>query len=613
MSRLRSRLRLPFFLLSLVFLLAPLPGRAADPVPPEEAFVPHAYRAENGTIVVEFTIREGYYLYRDKLRFTVLSPRETRLLPELPPGESKQDEFFGDVQIFRNRLGLPLRYEGEAPQRLRITHQGCWDGGICYPPVISDLEVAATPPAPSLLQRLRGVTPASTPTQASASIAAESTPPSSPLPGDESGRLAQALAGSHWAPMLATFFGLGLLLAFTPCTFPMIPIISGIIVGSKEHVSRGRAFGLSLAYVMAMAATYAIAGALAGLSGTLLSATLQTPWVLGGLALVFVLLSLSMFGFYELQLPASWQTRLDATAGRLPGGRYLGVALMGAISALVVGPCVAAPLAGALLYIARTGDAWLGGWALFTLGLGMGAPLLAVGLGARELLPRSGPWLKGVKRIFGVLMLALAWWIVRPVAPDWLWLLGWALLALGTSVFLHALDPLPPQAPAMRRLGKALGLALATYGIVALVGLLGGARDPLQPLALRLSAASSASAPAQPVPTVRTLAELESAVRASDRPVLVDVRADWCISCLELERALEDPRLRPHLADVTRLGADVTAADESARALLRRFELFGPPALLFFAPGGEEHSELRVAGYLGPDELLPRFERWLGR
>jgi len=414
--------------------------------------------------------------------------------------------------------------------------------------------------------------------------------------------------------MLATFFGLGLLLAFTPCTFPMIPIISGIIVGSKEHVSRGRAFGLSLAYVVAMAATYAIAGAIAGLSGTLLSAALQTPWVLGGFALVFVLLALSMFGLYELQLPASWQTRLDATAGRLPGGRYLGVALMGAISALVVGPCVAAPLAGAMLYIARTGDAWLGGWALFALGLGMGAPLLAVGLGARELLPRSGPWLKGVKRIFGVLMLALAWWIVRPVAPDWLWLLGWALLALGSGVFLHAIDPLPPQASAIRRLGKALGLALATYGIVALVGLLGGARDPLQPLALRLSAASSAPAPVQQVPTVRSLAELESAVRASDRPVLVDVRADWCVSCLELEHVtLDDPRVRERLADVTRLGVDVTAADESARALLRHFELFGPPALLFFAPGGKEHGELRVAGYLGPDELLPRLERWLGR
>jgi thiol:disulfide interchange protein DsbD len=372
----------------------------------------------------------------------------------------------------------------------------------------------------------------------------------------------------------------------------MIPIISGIIVGSKEHVSRGRAFGLSLAYVLAMAAVYALAGALAGLSGTMLSAALQTPWVLGSFALVFVLLALSMFGLYELQLPASWQTRLDAAAGRLPGGRYLGVAFMGAISALVIGPCVAAPLAGALLYIARTGDAWLGGWALFALGLGMGAPLVAVGMGARELLPRSGPWLKGVRHAFGVLMLALAWWIVRPVVPDWLWLLGWALLALATGVFLHALDPLPPQAPALRRLGKAAGLALATYGIVALIGLLSGGRNPLQPLAPRLSAA--ASAPAQQVPTVRSLAELEAAVRASDRPVLVDVRADWCVSCLELEHVtLDDPRVRERLAGVTRLGVDVTAADESARALLRR-------------------CELRVAGYLGPDELLPRLERWLG-
>lgn len=609
MNRLRSRSRLPYCLLTLLFLFAPFVARAADPVPPEEAFVPHAWRGAENSIVVDFTIREGYYLYRDKLKFTATAPAGAQLhAPRLPPGEAKQDEFLGDVYVYRDRVAIPLPYEGEIPQRLRLTYQGCWDGGICFPPVVTDLEVAAAPPAASLLQRLRGAV------ETSPAATSEAAPPASALPADESGRLAQALAGRHWAPMLATFFGLGLLLAFTPCTFPMIPIVSGIIVGGKEHVSRGRAFGLSLAYVLAMAAVYALAGALAGLSGTMLSAALQTPWVLGGFALVFVLLSLSMFGLYELQLPSSWQTRLDAAAGRLPGGRYLGVAFMGAISALVVGPCVAAPLAGAMLYIARTGDAWLGGWALFALGLGMGAPLVAVGMGARELLPRSGPWLTGVKRTFGVLMLALAWWIVRPVAPDWLWLLGWALLALGTGVFLHAIDPLPPQAPAMRRLGKAVGLALATYGIVALIGLLSGGRDPLQPLALRLSAASAAAAPAQQVPTVRSLAELEAAVRASDRPVLVDVRADWCVSCLELERVtLDDPRVRERLAGVVRVGADVTAADESARALLRRFELFGPPALLFFSPGGAERSELRVAGYLGPDELLPRLERWLGR
>ncbi len=358
----------------------------------------------------------------------------------------------------------------------------------------------------------------------------------------------------------------------------MIPILSGIIVGQGNKVSHMRAFVLSLAYVLGMAVTYALAGVAAGVSGTMLSAALQNVWVLSAFALVFVLLSLSMFGFYELQLP--YRAAEQAGRHRQPRARaaaWAGVVVMGVLSALIVGPCVAAPLAGALLYIAQTGDAVLGGWALFVMALGMGAPLLAVGVASRSLLPKVGPWMEGVKKAFGVMLLAVALWMITPVIPAMAVMLGWAALLLFSAIFLHAIDPLPPQAKGWQRFWKGVGVVLLLAGAAMLVGALAGSRDPLQPLAvLRAQAAAPVKVPQ--FEKVNSIAELDARLAQADRPVMLDFYADWCVSCKEMERfTFSDARVAERMGQMLLLKADVTANNDEHKALLKRFGLFGPP------------------------------------
>ncbi len=411
--------------------------------------------------------------------------------------------------------------------------------------------------------------------------------------------------------ILLSFFGFGLLLAFTPCTFPMIPILSGIIVGQGNKVSHTRAFVLSLAYVLGMAVTYALAGVAAGMTGTMLSAALQNVWVLSTFALMFVLLSLSMFGFYELQLPSTLQSKLADTASHGKGGHLGGVTLMGVLSALIVGPCVAAPLAGALLYIAQTGDAVLGGWALFAMGLGMGAPLLAVGVASRSLLPKVGPWMEGVKKAFGVMLLAVALWMITPVIPPLATMLGWAALLLFSAIFLHAIDPLPPQAKGWQRFWKGVGVVLLLAGAAILVGALAGSRDPLQPLSvLRAQAAAPVDVPQ--FEKVDSIAELEARLATTDRPVLLDFYADWCVSCKEMERfTFSDAAVAARMSRMLLLKADVTANTDEHKALLKRFGLFGPPGILFFDGQGKERAGLRVVGFMKAEPFATVLDRAL--
>ena len=428
-------------------------ARAEEPLPPEQAFRFSARVVDAKTIEARWQITDQYYMYRDKFKFALEGG--TLGAPKLPPGKMKEDENFGNVEVYRKEVKILLPVEATGPVTLKAISQGCWDGGICYPPINQDAQLsmagAASPSA--------AVSPAPT--------------SSAPAAADESSRIAGLFKGDNLALVLLSFFGFGLLLSLTPCVFPMIPILSGIIVNHGHAVSHLRAFILSLAYVLGMAVTYAAVGVAAGLSGTLLSAALQNAWVLGGFGLVFVVLSLSMFGFYELQMPAALQSRVSDTANRR-GGSLPAIALMGALSALIVGPCVAAPLAGALLYIAQTGDAVLGGMALFAMSLGMGAPLLLVGAFSRSLLPKSGPWMEGVKKFFGVIMLATALWLVSPVIPLWLQMFGWALLMVVPAIYLHALDPLPQNAHGWQRLGKGLGVMLLLGGAAMLMGVLGG-------------------------------------------------------------------------------------------------------------------------------------------
>ena len=440
---------------------------AQDLLEPEKAFQFSARLVDRQQVEVRYVIAPGYYLYREKFKFTA-TPASVTLDPsQLPEGKVKKDEFFGEVHTYRGEQRFTLPVKGLAGDGFKLTvlSQGCADLGVCYPPQeqTAELKLAAFSPVGG---------------------AASSPFVAAPQPGGAAAATAQSedavIAGlfkGGFLVLLGSFFGFGLLLAFTPCVFPMIPILSGILVPHGQHLTHARGFVLSLVYVIGMALTYAMAGVAAGLLGTMLSAALQNVWVLSGFAAIFVLLSLSMFGFYDLQLPTALQSRLASTSNRLHGGHFASVFVMGVLSALIVGPCVAAPLAGALLYISQSGDAVLGGAALFAMALGMGVPLLAVGVSAGTLLPKAGPWMETVKRFFGVVLLGVAIFLVSPLLPAVAHMLAWAVLLIVSAIYLHALDPLPPNAPGVRKFFKGIGvvglLAGAGYPVLALVASLG--------------------------------------------------------------------------------------------------------------------------------------------
>ena len=553
---------------------------AFQPLPPQLAFKPQVRAIDARTLEVRFEITRGYYLYGDKFRFQLDAEGATLGAPRLPKGKSVEDATFGRVDVYYDRVRLTLPVErppGEAlAATLHITSQGCAEAGVCYPPLRQSLPVEL-PPAGAVTA-------------------------SAGLGGDESGTIGRWLGEAAPWLVVVSFFGFGLLLAFTPCVFPMLPIVSGIIVGAGTQVTPRRGLLLSLAYVFGMAVAYAAAGVAAGLSGTLLAAALQNAWVLGGMAVLFVALALSMFGVYELQLPSAWQSQVTEEAGHFRAGSLPGVAAMGAVSALVVGPCVAAPLAGALLYIGQTGDALLGGVALFFMALGMGVPLVAVGASAGALLPRAGAWMDGVKKAFGVALLATAWSLLAPVLPPAFYLGGWAVLCIVTAIWLRAIDPLPVHAPAGLRVLKGVAVVLLLVGCVQLVGAFSGASDPWRPLAgLR----ATEVAPKLPFERVRTLAELEARISAAGRPVLVDYYADWCVACKDMERStFADDRVRQRLAGWTLLQVDVTANSDDDKALLARFGLFGPPGIVFFDARGVEVPNVRVVGFQNADAFL---------
>jgi thiol:disulfide interchange protein DsbD len=582
----------------------PVKGSAQDMLlPPERAFQFNADVKDATTLQVDWLIAPGYYLYRDRIKFTLLdSPGVELVAVDMAHGQIKQEE--GDpVEVFTGAVGLalPLKRTGTQPVsiRLQAKFQGCAEKGVCYPPMekIVDLEL------PPMDAGANPVLPAAPATEAR------------PVPVAEQDRIADSLKNDSLGLVAATFFGFGLLMAFGPCVFPMIPILSGIIVGHGHKITTTRAFLLSLSYVLAAALAYTVMGVLAGLFGANLQAAFQNPWVIGSFSGLFVLLSLSMFGFYELQMPSFIQSRVTELSHKQKGGTLTGAAIMGALSALIVGPCMAAPLAGALIYIGQTGDAVLGGLALFAMGMGMGVPLLAIGMSAGRLLPRAGVWMNAVKAVFGVGMLAVAVWLLDRILPARAILFLWALLLIIPAIYLSALDALPPGASGWRKLWKGIGVAMLAYGVLMLIGVANGSGDPLQPMrkTIATGACAETEAAATAFRRVATVDELQAALRAAQnegRWAMLDYYADWCVSCKEMDReTFSDPKVRRELDKMVLLQADVTANSGEDKALLQRYGLYGPPATLFFGPDGIERKDYRMVGFKGPEEFLAHLQQ----
>jgi thiol:disulfide interchange protein DsbD len=607
-------------------LAAALGARAAQPdlLEPEKAFRFAARVLDASNIEVTYRIAKGYYLYRERFAFDA-QPGTVKLgAAQIPEGKKKHDEFFGEVQTHRGELKIivPVAHAGAGMVDLTVTSQGCADVGVCYVPMESKVRLAMTAGAGGVtgmaavsgaragddpLARVMGQAGAGT-------VAPPATGAAGAVNDADDTRFAALFKGNFWL-LIASFFGFGLLLAFTPCMLPMIPILSGIIVGRGHQVTHLHGFLLSLAYVLGMAITYALAGVAAGLSGAMLAAALQNPWVLGGFAAIFVLLALSMFGFFELQLPTALQSRLTDATNHLPGGRYTGDFAMGALSALIVGPCVAAPLAGALLYISQSRDALLGGVALFAMALGMGVPLLAVGASAGTLLPKAGPWMDTVKRFFGVLLLAVAIYLVSPLLPIAAQMLAWGALLIVSAVYLRVIDPLPQHAHGFQRFTKGVGVIALVAGAAYLVGALSGARDIFRPLSglLSSSVAGSQRTEHPPFQRIASNTELDAAIlRAGGKPVMLDFYADWCVSCKEMERfTFSDAKVQQRLAAMDKVQADVTANNAEHQKLLRRFSLFGPPGIIFFDKNGNEIKALRVIGFVDAERFAAILDRVL--
>ncbi len=633
-------------------------GAAGDDqglLPAEEAFRLAIEPIAPDRLRLRWSIAPGTFLYRDKLALKLEGPTGISLgevtWPEAERVSNavRPDGSLGDVHLYRDAIevevpiaGLPSDAQVQAIA-LTASYQGCADIGVCYPPQKTRVELSlpatrsegglaaqvgaagtgaaqagmtqsAVTQAGAAENRLAAANPPVTvsPTPAPTPVPAVASAASSAPPQSEQDRIAATLAsGSLWAT-LGLFFGFGLLLALTPCVFPMIPILSGIIAGHGPGISTRKAFWMSLTYVLAMSLTDAFAGLLAGLGGANLQAAFQDPWILSFFALVFVALALSMFGFYDLQLPSSLQSRIATYSQRQQGGHLIGVAIMGALSALIVGPCVAPPLAGALIFISQTGDALLGFAALFALGLGMGAPLLAIGTSAGKLLPRAGVWMEAVKAVFGVTLLGVAILLLERILPPAVSLLLWGGLLICSAIYLGAITHLPPDASGWRKLWQGLGLVMLVYGALMLVGAAAGGKDTLQPLRglnLGLGAGGPAGAPqGVQFKAVKGPAGLDrelTAARSGGRPVLLDFYADWCVSCKEMERyTFSDAAVAAEMARFVLLKADVTANDAEDQALMQgRFGIPGPPAMLFFDAQGQERRDRRIVGFMPAAEF----------
>jgi len=592
---------------------------------PEVAFTMMPNSIVNGVASINWNIEEGHYLYKKRFSFELISPNTASLgESKMAEGVWEDDAFFGKSEVYRGEttVDLPISLpENTTDAVVRIGYQGCADIGICYPPIFKEVnlvEIAAVAAADgnsagsqSGGNALASTTsPSDTSSQATEQVLSQVNAQNAAPIQSEQDRLADSLANNNRWVTIAIFFGAGLLLTFTPCVLPMIPILSSIIVGKGEKISTGRAFTLSLIYVLAMALTYTIAGVLIGLSGENIQATLQHPYVLTAFAFLFVVLSFSMFGYYELQMPTSIQNRLSKVSNNQKSGSFGGVATMGFLSALIVGPCVTAPLVGALIYIGQTGDAVLGGAALFALAMGMGLPLLIIGTAFGKYLPQAGAWMDTTKAIFGVMLLGLAIYMLDRVIPTWATMLLSALLLITVAMFMGVFESLPADARGWRRVSKGLGFAGLVYGTLLMIGVATGTGTlfrPMQGLSLAGNGAAGTAAEHVTFQKVKSIDQLNARLaeaRASNTPVMFDFYADWCISCKEMEAfTFTDQKIAAKMKEGLLLQADVTANDDQDKALLKEFGIFGPPAIIFYDANGVEQKNARVVGYMPADEF----------
>ncbi|MCL4780985.1 MAG: protein-disulfide reductase DsbD [Gammaproteobacteria bacterium] len=571
----------------------PQPGSSDEPLPVALAFPLETVQTDDFTLQIRWDTTPGYYLYRHTLKASTTSDSVQLGPPSLPAGTPMRDETWGDTLVFHEpvTMTVPLTRRGPAAASLPLTieYQGCKLDSICYPP-----------------QRV----------QLSLELPAISSDTATPAPRTEAeqDRLFRVIRDGQLLAVMAMFAGLGLLLSFTPCCLPMYPILSGIIVGQggtgdaadgEKKRSTAHSFLLSLAFVLGMAVTYTALGAIFAAAGAQVQAVIQKPAVTVGVALLFVALALSMFGLFDLQIPSSWQTRLNAMSGRQQSGRLLGAGVMGMISAAVVTTCVTPPLVAALTVIAQTGDLTRGALALFALAIGMGIPLLAIGASAGHLMPRTGAWMNSVKVIFGLIMLGMAVWMLDRLWSDTVTMALWGILLVTGSIFLGTFTSQEGKATLPRTLGRGLGVIALLYGLVLLLGAFGGSKDVSKPLEFLRGAGSDSAgeqAGSLPLTRIKTSADLDrqlARAAAAGQPVMLDFYADWCVSCKELEKyTFTDPAVRKELGAAIALQADVTAMDADDQALMERFGIIGPPTIVFFSAGGGEQAAFRVVGFM---------------
>lgn len=580
-------------------------GANDDFLPVDEAFQPILTALDGNTVEVAIRVADGYYLYKDKISATVDSDQVQLGKLELPAGEMKTDQYFGNMEVYHfdvfGRLPMARATPEAMDLDLEIGYQGCADDGICYPPVSKIITVSL---------------PGATAVSALASVAAAS---ASAAPVSEQARLAQIITGSGLGLVVATFFGLGLLLAFTPCVLPMVPILSGIIAGEGDNISPARGFSLAMSYVMGMALVYTAAGVAAAAAGLQLQAMFNQPWVLVLFSSLFIVLALGMFGMFELQMPSAIQSRLATIGGNQKTGTAIGAFVMGAISSLVVTACVAPALIATLTVMAQTGDMVRGGIALFAMSMGMGAPLLLVGAAQGKLLPKAGAWMVAVKSAFGFMMLGLAIWMMSRVLPDEVTLALWGILIFMAGVYLGGLTTLTSESFGVQKLGKGFGLLAIIYGAVLLIGSLAGSDSMLRPLAAFNTGGGAIVAEQRELAfqRIKTTADLDAAVAAAARQgksAMLDFYADWCVSCVEMEKyTFTDAGVQEALSNTVLLQADVTANDDEDQALLKRFGVFGPPTIIFFGADGVQRHGFEVVGYMKAEDFAEHVRMATGK